>query len=197
MGYSTDFNGSFTLSRTATATELDYINKFSNSRRMRRNTDIVMANFKGKDGLPFVFTPTPAQVKAIKALEKSGLQVIVSSKENIDTRTPLEIYGQQGEYYVGDTEDNSVLDINDPSSTQPGLWCNWVITKDGMSLKWNGAEKFYNYVEWLNYLIENFFKPWGIKLNGEVTWSGEESSDIGKINIKNNKVTVRNGTIRY
>ena len=200
MGYTTDFEGRLKLSRPATAAEVDFINKFSNSRRMRRNTDIVMANFKGKDGLPFVFTPTPAQAKAIKALEKSGLLVTVSPKESADTRTPLEIYGQQGEYYVGDKEDNSVLDSNNPSSTQPGLWCQWVLSKDGKELMWDGGEKFYNYVEWLEYMIKNFFEPWGIKLDGVITWSGEDRGDIGSIKVVKNKVTAKPAkpaTIKY
>ena len=140
---------------------------------MRRNTDLVMANFKGKHGLPLVFTPEQ------------------------DTRTPLEIYGQQGEYYVGDTKDNSILDINTPSSTQPGLWCQWVLSKDGKELMWDGGEKFYNYVEWLEYMIKNFFEPWGIKLDGVIKWSGEDREDIGSIKVVKNKVTAKPATIKY
>lgn len=33
----------------------------------------------------------------------------------------------------------------------PGIWCQWIINDDGC-LCWNSGEKFYNYVEWLEYL---------------------------------------------
>ncbi len=38
---------------------------------------------------------------------------------------------------------------------------------------WNGAEKFYNYVEWLQYLIDKILAPRGYTLNGECQWFGE------------------------
>jgi len=196
MGYSTDFSGSLKLSRPATAQEVAYINALSHSRRMRRNTEILMKELKGKGGLPFVFKPTPAQARAIKALEKSGLLVVVTPKDNTDTRTDLEIYGKEGEYYTGD-DSIGVLDQNSPASTQPGLWCQWVLSKDGTELKWDGGEKFYEYVAWMEYLIANFFIPWGIKLNGKITWSGEDSEDLGVIKVVNNKVTAKEATIKY
>ena len=62
---------------------------------------------------------------------------------------------------------------------------------------WNGGEKFYNYIEWLEYLIKNLLEPWGYALNGEVTWQGEERDDIGKLIVTNNKVSVKNGTIKW
>ena len=39
-------------------------------------------------------------------------------------------------------------------------------------------------------MITHFFQPWGIKLNGEVSWEGENSSDIGEIIVKDNIITV-------
>lgn len=53
----------------------------------------------------------------------------------------------------------------------------------------NGGEKFYYYTEWLEYLIENFFKHWGITVNGKVNWYGEEPTDIGVIEIVDNVVS--------
>ena len=108
---------------------------------------------------------------------------------------------KEGEFFVrddgfcGQNRDESILDYNVPPSTQPGLWCQWVI--NGNELEWDGGEKFYNYVEWLEYLIENFFKPWGVTINGEVEWSGESRSDIGKIVVTDNKVQALEGRIEY
>jgi len=173
MGYSTDFNGSFELSRPATEKEQNYINGFSGSRRMGRDVHTLAGLYKGKHG-----HPTP------------------------EDNTPEAIYGVQGEYFAfddgefGQSKDDSILDYNRPPSTQPGLWCQWVLDSPD-ELTWDGDEKFYEYVAWLQYLIKNFFEVWKIKLNGEVTWNGDDPSDIGKIIVKDNVVAVKEGKIVF
>ena len=102
--------------------------------------------------------------------------------------------GQEGEYFVGGTgvygqdADDSVVNYNTPPITQPSLWCHWIIK--GNKLVWNGAEKFYNYIEWLQYLIDNFFIPSGYILNGQVEWQGEDEDDFGIISVEDNEVTI-------
>lgn len=196
MGYTTDFSGSFKLNRPATATEIAYINAFANTRRMGRNVAQLMAILKGEKGLPYVFNTTIEQNKHIKALEKSGLNVSVTPKTNKDTRTAEEIYGVEGEFVIDD-EATGVLDYNTPPKTQAGLWNHWVLSKDGKTLHHDGGEKTYYYTEWLTYMIENFFKKWGIILNGEVTWTGEDRDDIGKIVVTDNKVEILEGEVSY
>lgn len=100
---------------------------------------------------------------------------------------------------IGRTRDpeNGIVDYNTPPSGQPGLWCQWVATDDGDIIEWDGGEKFYNYVEWLEYLIEKFLKPWGYTVNGEVLWYGEDREDVGKIVVKENDVQSLAGTIVY
>jgi hypothetical protein len=72
----------------------------------------------------------------------------------------------------------------------PGIWCQWIINDEG-ELVWDGGEKFYNYVEWLKYLIENYFQPWGVLLNGEIEWQGESMEDRGMIVVVDNVVTTK------
>lgn len=111
--------------------------------------------------------------------------------------------GTEGEYFVGgegfmgQERDCSIVDYNCPPSTQPSLWCQWIPNEDGTQIEWDGNEKFYSYVEWLEYIIEHFLKPWGISLTGAMKWFGEDRDDIGVIIVDNNKVTVREGTIVY
>lgn len=112
-------------------------------------------------------------------------------------------YGVEGEFYVDgggmagqDNEDN-IIDYNTPPKTQPGLWCQWVPTEDGKYLEWDGGEKFYYYVEWLQYIIDKILKPRKYKLSGEVEWQGEDSSDFGKIVVKNNVITTKQGRKTY
>lgn len=78
----------------------------------------------------------------------------------------------------------------------PGIWCQWV-SNNGRTLEWDEGEKFYNYVEWLEYIINNITKPKGYVLNGEVEWDGEERGDWGLIVVKDNIVSTKEGSIVY
>lgn len=102
--------------------------------------------------------------------------------------------GKEGGYYVGSDgngqgRDASIQDSNAPPVGQPGLWCGWVPAEDGTAIIWDGGEKFYEYIDWIEYLIEHFLKPWGYHLNGEIIWKGEDLSDVGTIIIVDNVVT--------
>lgn len=112
--------------------------------------------------------------------------------------------GEEGCYFVNQKWDEdsevSVVNYNRPPKTQPGLWCQWIPTDDGGGIKWNGTEKFYDYVEWLQYIINNFLEPWGYVLRGEVNWQGEREEDIGMIFIENNVIILPEGAqelLRY
>jgi hypothetical protein len=203
MGYTTDFDGSFKLSRPATAEEMGYINRIASTRRMQRDVTKLMELYKGEHGNPFA-----------------------KDKTNAD-----EVYGFKGEYFakddndMGQSGDVSVIDFNASSGEvawgefegdlnrwakrdemqkainadiikQPGLWCQWEL-QDDTTLAWDGNEKFYNYIEWLQYLIVHFFKPWGINLNGECFWQGDDNSDMGKIEITDNVINIYETEVEY
>jgi len=188
MGYTTDFEGRFTVTPPLTVEHACYLARFSGTRRMSRD--------EGKaKGLPDPYR------------EAVGLPV-----------------GAHGAFFTGGAGaagqggDESVVSHNGPPTRQPGLWCQWVPqTESGESLclsgwsedegpeegavythfGWDGGEKFYNYQEWLAYLLENFLEPWGYRLDGEVTWQGEERSDVGKIVVNNNEVAIKSGHIEW
>jgi len=102
---------------------------------------------------------------------------------------PINYYGVDGEFYHGD-ENSSIINNNEPPRTQPGLWLQWVIEED--SLYWDEGEKFYNYVEWLQYLIDKIFKPNDVIVNGKVEWFGEECDDTGEIIVTDNTIVINN-----
>lgn len=112
-------------------------------------------------------------------------------------------YGVDGEFYVGgggsfgQDHEASIVDYNTPPRTQPGLWCQWIPTEDGNYIEWDGGEKFYDYVEWLEYLIKNFLAPKGYVLNGEVQWQGEDTDDVGRIVVKDNVVRTQRAKFVY
>lgn len=115
----------------------------------------------------------------------------------VKRRQPERLYGIEGEFYVdgkgnyGQDHTPDIIDYNKPPSTQPGLWNQWTPNDDGTEIIWDGGEKFYDYEEWIEYLIDKILAPNGYVLNGEVKWRGEEFEDIGTIEIKNNVVESR------
>lgn len=162
MGYDTKFGGSFTLDRPLEEIHRKYLQAFADTRRMKRDT------------LKAILLPDPLR-KAI------GYPV-----------------GIEGEFFVGglgdfgQEHDQSVIDHNTAPASQPGLWCQWEPDEHGTVIQWNGVEKFYDYIEWLQYLIENFISRWGYKLNGKVFWNGEVDMDSGILSVKDNVLTISN-----
>lgn len=164
MGYSTWFDGSFRFNKPVDYKLKNYIKKFHDVRHMRRDVEKIKEVFPN--------------------WERNCL--------NGDL-------GNEGEFFVGgigfmgQDRDDSILDYNYSPKTQPGLWCQWEITEDGTELVWDEGEKFYHYIEWLQYMINNFFNPAGYILNGEVTWNGEDDDDLGVIIVEDNNVIVEYG----
>lgn len=82
----------------------------------------------------------------------------------------------------------------DPFPGFPGFWCDWAPVKNEKGewalLAWNGTEKFYDYVDWLEQLCQRFFTPWGITVSGQVEFQGEDSHDRGVILAKESTFTV-------
>lgn len=117
-------------------------------------------------------------------------------------------YGLEGEFYFnpnefgtsGQNHENDlgkVIDDNKPPKTQPSLWLQWIVKEDKQTIEWDGGEKFYDYIKWIEYLIDKILKPRGYKVNGEVYWEGEEHEDLGLIEIKDNIVNIKNAKITY
>jgi len=171
MGYTTDFEGEFIVTPALEPKHREYLHAFSTTRRMKRDA-------KKTSKFPDLLR------------EAVGLPV-----------------GLDGGYYVGDTDGEGmnawgqtrtgdIVDYNEAPPGQPGLWCQWVPSELGTAIYAEG-EKFYRYTEWLRYLIDHFLGPWGYKVNGEVTWQGEDSSDMGKIKVTENEVRVFRAKVRY
>lgn len=101
-------------------------------------------------------------------------------------------FGVEGEFYVFGKDswnpEPNVINSNKPPKTQPGLWCQWRPTEDGTGIEWDGGEKFYNYTEWLVYIINKILAPNGYVLNGKVKYNGESRGDYGTISVKGNIV---------
>lgn len=167
MGYSTDFEGQFNITPTLKPEHQTYLEMFAETRRMRRD---------------------------------AGLAEKLNDPVRIAAGLPI---GHEGSYFVGglgftrQDKDASIVEYNYPPREQPGLWCKWVPTEECDAIVWNGGEKFYDYVEWMQYLLDHFLKLWGYKVNGEVCWVGEDNEDIGRIVISDNFLMKQIGYIQY
>lgn len=82
----------------------------------------------------------------------------------------------------------------------PGNYCQWVVTEDGRFVEWDRNEKFYDSVEWMQYLIDTFLGSApkaknelafleGHNLNGQIEAQGELSDDHWSLIVKDNKVS--------
>lgn len=58
-----------------------------------------------------------------------------------------------------DLDDQGVAAYNRPVPGEPGLWCPWTATDSGSTLAYDGIEKAYDDVRWLQYVINTFLCP--------------------------------------
>ena len=196
MGYTTDFQGQLSFDRVLTNEEVNYIKKFNDSRRMKRDVSKLYDIYKGEGGNPFLPKEQTYGNEGEYFVGGTGHggqdrdDTIINYNESpgIVIKSNDEDFGTYWSRRTKQIEDGLC---------QPGLWCQWTTNEEGTCLEWDGGEKFYNYVEWLKYLINHFFEKWGVKLNGEITWEGEESEDMGKIVVVDNVVTVKVARITY
>jgi hypothetical protein len=131
-----------------------------------------------------------------KKLDDDTFNLLVGLASTRRMKRNIQGYGVEGEFYHKDDGDfgqertPDIIDYNQPPKTQPSLWLRWVPTEDRMGIEWDGGEKFYGYVEWIQYLISAILAPRGYVLNGQVQWRGEEWDDMGTIFIENNVIAI-------
>jgi hypothetical protein len=162
MGYTTQFQGEFALDKPLSKEHLAYLKAFSRSRRMTMDEKWAAT------------MPDPVR-------DAVGLPVGADGK--------FCVWDADGMYNKYPDDISNYIRYNKPPSTQPGLWCDWEPSADGLLIRHNGSEKFYDYIEWLIYLIDNFLIPWGYTLSGDVDWVGEDLGDRGCISVVNNAVS--------
>ena len=128
----------------------------------------------------------PHKVEYTETVSKSAWEKASSGDYNPDS----DQFGQE--------RDETIVDYNEPPSTQPSLWLGWIVNEDRVTIEHDGGEKFYGYIEWIKYLIDKILKPNDYVVNGEVLWEGEDGgADVGKIVVTNNEVKAYRGRIEY
>jgi hypothetical protein len=198
MGYTTDFDGQFKFDRPLEPLHATYLKAFNEKRRMKRNSAIA-EKFPdpvrlavglpiGEDGAYFVGGSDDGEIFFGRG---QGRDASIIDYNIPPGQIPYTVGGDISKEYAANEK------LIEEGKCQPGLWCGWTISEDDAYLIHDGGEKFYHYVEWLQYLINHFFEPWGYKITGTVKWQGEENGDMGKIIVKKNKVTIKMARITY
>lgn len=133
-----------------------------------------------------------------KPLDQSTFDLIngLASTRRMKRKELDKSFGVDGEFYYnpstkdsGQEQTSDIVDYNTPPSSQPSLWLQWRVEDDMKTIVWDGGEKFYNYVEWMQYLISNILAARGYTVSGEVEWFGEDRADRGLIRIKDNEIS--------
>jgi hypothetical protein len=187
MGYTTDFVGDFTVTPTLTPEHRAYLAAFATTRRMKRNAKLTAK------------MPDPLREAVGLPVGPDGAYFVGDTKDFgqtqtadiVDYNTPPgspdsgSFYKEGGNWYESYVEAKRMAEAE---GAQPGLWCQWTPSEGGTTIRWDEGEKFYEYVEWLRYLIEHFLRPWGYSLDGEVDWQGEDPDDRGRIRVTENRI---------
>lgn len=118
-------------------------------------------------------------------------------------------YFVEGRGYGGQDHEGDIIVYNTPPEGQPGLWCHWIPNPDDASeIIWDEGEKFYNATDWIAYIIDHFIGTNPIAkdalpflqshtINGTVTAQGEDRDDLWCIEITDNDVVEKQGTVIY
>lgn len=203
MGYTTDFNGELEIDPPLEPAQVEYLRAFNGTRRVKRDADKAarLPDYR-RDTVGLPIGPQGAYYVGSADDGNFGQN---DDGSIVDGNTPpgavnaSDFYPKAPGKYDPDWYEKyeKAQEMAVAEGAQPGLWCQWTVSEDGTLLMWDGGEKFYNYVEWLRYLVEHFFRPWGRKLDGEIYWQGEDPDDRGKIVVTANEIQTFVAKITY
>lgn len=88
-------------------------------------------------------------------------------------------------------EANENPDSIDPS---PGIrsYMQWVPSESLDAIVYDGNEKFYDYAQWLQWVLDQLQKM-GVTAEGSIVWQGESTGDTGVLTVNANVLIVKKG----
>lgn len=165
MGYTTDFQGvGFWTTPALSKEHASFLRMFNETRHMSYAMDKIQVG------------PTRSQVTTPVGPEEWHVLKDDLAPGHLVRKS---VFGEGG---------LPTTDHNMPPRGVPGLWCGWTVDDDG-NITWDGAEKFYEYVAWLEFLVNTYLRPWGYVLNGTIDYQGEDDDDFGRIIVADNQVS--------
>lgn len=174
MGYTIKYSGRFNLNKSLTDDQAKFLRDFAATRHYSRAWKEDEENGKW-------FVDPDCKFEPDFFNDKEYEKVLYAKPYNHKKRKAYEL------------EKWGCADYSEVNPGMPSFYCQWVPTEDMMGIEWDGGEKFYNAKEWLEFIIENYLKPWGYVLNGQVEYKygeNEYPSEFGFLIIKDNIVDV-------
>ena len=176
MGYTIDYNGEFKLNKPLRETHATFLRDFAKTRHYHR-----VWKDEEQNGWMFVDPDEDLEPDLSNEDFKKVLYAI-----------PYDHYARKSY----ELEHWSCVDWNEVNPGMPSFYCQWIPNEFNNGIEWDGGEKFYKAKEWLELMIEHFFKPWGYVLNGEVEIENGESEygfNFGYLIVEDNVVRIVSG----
>ena len=171
MSYTVRIDGQLSVVPPLAAAHRTYLDAFAQTRRVRRDAAFTAAR-----------TDDRRTAVGLPVGDEGGYFVAAGGMLGQEGGGPMFDPGGPAASAVG------ILDFNAPPARQPHLWCCWQPTTDGGALAVPESGSHYDVLGWLRYLIAHFLAPWGYRLNGDAVYRGADTSDTGRIMVRDNAV---------
>lgn len=101
--------------------------------------------------------------------------------------------GEEGCYFVASANNpmrtKSIIDYKVAPSDQPNSWCAWYPSNDGSMLEIS-MDNVNGRKDWLQYMIDNFFNPWGYSISGKIKFTKDPAEYTEIILVESNVIEV-------
>ena len=174
MGYTIDYIGKFNLNKPLTEEHAKFLKDFAATRHYHRA-------WKPEEEKGKWFVDPECKLEPDFYNDEEYKKVLYAKPYDHEKRKAYEL------------EKWGCISCNDVNPGMPSFYCQWVPTEDMMGIEWDGGEKFYEAKKWIEFIIENYLKPWGYVLNGQIEYrygAKEYPSEFGYLIVKDNIVEV-------
>lgn len=174
MGYSTSFDGYFSLNAFLKPEHKAYLQRFSEIRHLVLDEDRLKAY------------PDPLREAVRLPIGKHGMYFTGL----IEAEEIGEDFLVDYAFSFGIIEAISSLEVQRTNENvwAPSYYCQWLPTSNYRGIKAEG-DKFYGYIDWLRFIMDHFLIPWGYELSGTVSYRGEQG-ERGRIIVADNEISM-------
>lgn len=86
---------------------------------------------------------------------------------------------------------------HDGDPMAPSIHCDFEVNSDATGLVWNGSEKTYEAIDWIQLICDDFLDEFGVLANGSLVANGESRGDVWRLDVKDNVVTRVEGRFEF
>ena len=129
----------------------------------------------------------------IKDLFLSDNQALTENGINDNIMSSYSAFESCVIFEVSTYERLGLVDYKKHPSDQPYRWCSWKIDNKSITISEEEGlveDKYFHSLEWLRYLINNFFNRWNYILDGELSYQYSRGFERGYIVVNKNDVKI-------